>query len=456
MQRAKAFRQRNRKCEKAATLKSPGFACGTCVAIAGLQRKPELMKKILSASIDLLPFAWVAIDEILPSDSLERQVLLERHKTLERIAFTYLKNGSNENFEDCPHFQAKFLQKNQEGSAYVIFALEQLFFGNDHLSELKILLEFSNFNPRKSHDSCMPRATTEDALLKTLNECIEKPRPISLPYQVFGHNLLEKVLFNYDATALEILLKARPALLIQDCRRVQSMRRKRPFKTLYHRNAKSTLLEEIRAYTGPLTWELLDLVIDYGADVNNRANTQHGLLECPPYYSHEYTPDFYARHAEMINYFIAHGLMDFRNNAVGSAVLSILGYFFDRFNFDIYYYAAPQVGLIIQRFELLGYQYNGTAKCIQAEEEQLAKWKTEVPRNHLGNIIYGVVINRVQLLTQHLDRIKNSPLTLKACARNEIRKALGGKDFCKKLVKLALPAHLKDFVRVVFPSFSHL
>lgn len=465
--RAEAFRERNRSCVNAKLLKfegpAPGFACGTCVAIAGLQRKQELMKKILCSSQDLVPIAWVSLKDILPQEALEQRILLERHKTLEGLARNYLKKVNTVNFEDCEHFKARFLEEKQKDvkaqkSQYIIFSFEQLFIREEHASELKILLQFSNFDPRKWHNSCMPEGLLEENFWEAAAGCYAEAIPFSIPYQVHPHNVMEILFFNGDADLLEILLDSRPGLITQDCRKICSMTSKMRQKSgRLHGNAISTLLEEIRAMLRYSSWRLLDLAIDYGADVNNKANTKYGLAERPPYDEiEEPMYEHYSHHAELINYFIGHGLMDFRNKAEGSAILALLDYFYDPEISDMEYYGIEHVDPIILRFEFLGYQYNGSPMCIQAEERKLRKWKAELPNeNHLGNSLYGEGMNRIRMLTQHLGRVKNHPLSLQACARNEIRKALGGSDFCKKLLKLTLPKHLKDFVRVFFPRAYH-
>lgn len=405
------------------------YVCGTCVAIAGLKRNHDKMKELLISGNELVPMAWIKLKDFMPLDIFRLRTEIEQKKTIDGMATEYLKNLKDWDPMACSHFEITFENDDRDKSEFIWLPLIWVFGKEEFCAELRILLLYSKLDVRKQYINLHPFRRKCSIIMELI---ADEPPSHLMEFTWTFYSLLERVLQKKNLHLFEIILETRPEILEQDTQNLAF----EPSRINISSHLKLGIIQKLYHHHSKLYF-LIQKAILSGADLNS--SEESGLLEVQnnPWDNQK---GYFTGQIDVANLLISHGLMDFRNKSSGSVVLAFLDCFYSWSIRDINPAAVKDVEAIIITVESLGYQFYGVRETMENEEKKLRL---------LRECSSGAT--RIQILVKHLQRMKASPLSLKFYARNEIRFALGGKNFLQKLHLVLLPDVLKECVRCIMP-----
>ena len=383
------------------------MVCGTCVAVAVVKEDYERLSELLrasSAGVDLVfvplrPLAQLALQS--PSSS---------HKDL---LLDFLRSHECSQHPSSQQIQLpKADRLTPRGGPYWIMSLCDVLRYLPSKELLVALIRDARINPSELFVQWAPADLT-----------IKRPSQHCFRLLPSERNLLDVVISTESDELLGTLLAFHPELI-----------RSRQDGWLIQAKASRSVLalrQRARAwYRGHRHFEQL---LGYGLDVNHFSGEGNTLL-CSLF---DYRDSQFESDVELLEHIrllIRNGLMNFDLNdrSLIFAIVSCCPFL----------NSSPDTQISVLNtlvlVETLGFQYR-----VRVPPANEPSWATFLFHRHRGQLTSQP---RLNLLSDHLIRLRNSPLSLSQIARNSVRCSIAGLRFQSKVHSLPVPEALKEFI----------
>ena len=379
--------------------------CGTCVAVAAVKEDYEMMSDLLRASTTGIELLFV------PLRPLADLALLSPSRSHKDLLLDFLRSHECSQHPCSDQIRVpKADRLAPRGGAYWIMSLGDFLRYLPSTQLLLALLRDAAVKPSELFVQWAPADLT-----------IKRPAQQSFLLLVSERNLLDVVFTTESDELLGTLLAYHPELI-----------RAREDGWIIQANPVPSILglrQRARGwYRGHRHFEEL---LEYGLDVNHPGVEESTLLSVL-FDNSDNQFEIDIALLEHLRLLIRNGLMNFnmKHRSLFFAIISCCPFF----NSSPDSQTSVLSTLIL--VETLGYQF-------RVPPPHEASWATLLFHKHRGLLTSQT---RTQLWSDHVARLRNTPLTLSEIARNSVRCSIGGVRFQSKVNTLPVPNSLKEFI----------